>query len=103
MTESDPLVELKKVITQSGVSGPNTSLESNVSLAVSVAITLAFGVSLVMFAVSMIQFITSRGDPKNFEKAMTAAFWSAAGLVLSISLIYLKNIILSAFGLNVGF
>jgi len=51
----------------------------------------------------MIQFITSRGDPKNFEKAMTAAFWSAAGLVLSISLIYLKNIILSAFGLNVGF
>ncbi len=100
--DSNPLNQFNLVIGESGVSGPSGTEGTFVSLAVNIAITLAFGVSLAMFAVSMIQFITSRGDPKNFDKAMTAALWSAFGLILSISLVFLKDIILSWLGLNVS-
>jgi len=53
-----------------------------------------------MLAVSMIQLIISEGDVKNTEKARASVLWSAAGLVLSIILYSLRNLLLTWIGLD---
>lgn len=92
--------KLKDVIDASGVSGPETSLESNVNIFVNASLIIASGVSFAMLAVSMIQLVISEGDPKNSEKARTAVLWSACGLALSVILYSLRTFLLTWIGLD---
>ena len=98
---TNPLTELMTTLKESGITGPDTDLESNVSLIVNVALFLAFGVSFVMFAVAMVQLATSTGDPKRVEKPRDALTWSVVGMVLSLALLTLKKVFLNLLGVDV--
>jgi hypothetical protein len=96
----DVLTQLKSVLTKSEVTGPTTTLESNIGLVVNVALILAFGVSFAMSAVAFIQLATSAGDPKRVEKTKDALTWSVVGMLVSLALITIKNVVVNLLGLE---
>ena len=85
--------------------GRKTDFSDVGSMAIAVAnllIILAFGVSFVMLAYALIQFSTSTGDPKRMEKPQNALVWSVIGMVVSLALFGIKNLILRLLGLDSG-
>lgn len=85
--------------------GRKTDFSDISSMAIAVAnflIIMAFGVSFVMLAYALIQFSTSTGDPKKMEKPQKALTWSIIGMVVSLALFSVKNLILRLLGLDPG-
>lgn len=86
----------------SGIDSPVNDVGSMINIAVNVVSVIAFGVSLVMLAYAFVQYIISTGDPKRLVNPKNALTWSILGLILSLSLFTIKQLILGLLGLNSG-
>jgi len=65
-----------------------------------VFITIAFVVSFLALVISFIQFIISTGDKKAAEKGQKNMLWSGLGIVGCFILYSVKNVLFTAFGIN---
>lgn len=73
---------------------------SLVNTVANVFIVMAFGVSFIMFAYAIIQYITSTGDPKKLEKPQKALFWSFVGMIGSLAVFGIKSLIINLLDLD---
>lgn len=75
-------------------------IPSILGVTVNIFVIVAFGVSFITFAYSLVQFITSTGDPKKLEKPKSALTWSLAGMLLSAVVFTLRKVLLGLLGVD---
>lgn len=69
-------------------------------LLTNVVIIMAFGISFVALAFSLIQFITSTGDKKAVEQAQRSMLWAGLGLFASLAAFPIKDLIFRLLEIN---
>ena len=69
-----------------------------VNVAANVAIIIAFGLSVVAIAVSLIKIVTSSGDPKRADSAKNSLLWGVIGAFFALIAHAIKGILLDLTG-----
>ncbi len=75
-------------------------IPSILGVTVNIFVIVAFGVSFITFAYSLVQFVTSTGDPKKLEKPKNALTWSLVGMLLSAVVFTLRKVLLGLLGVD---
>lgn len=75
-------------------------IPSILGVAVNIFVIVAFGVSFITLAYSLVQFVTSTGDPKRLEKPRSALTWSLVGMLLSAVVFTLRGVIFKLLGVD---
>jgi hypothetical protein len=76
-----------------------TTVSSFVILLANLFIIIAFGLSVVSLALSLVQFATSSGDPKQAQKAQNGIMWSVLGMIIALLAFALKAIFIKFAGI----
>ncbi len=85
-----------------GISGLRANFELGDMSAriLNIVIGLGFGLSIISIAYAMILYITSAGDPNKTQTAWNAFLWGVVAGMISISVLGLRRIILTALGVS---
>lgn len=71
------------------------------AILINVMLGVSFSVSLIMLAFGAFRYVVSSGDPKLIEKSYHTMFWSLIALIMTVLAVAIKNVVTSAFGVNI--
>lgn len=78
--------------------GNLTTIGSIAAIIANVMIGAGFSIAIIGIAYSAVQYIMSRGDPKNISAAWNSFLWSTIAAIVGLAVLVIKAAILNAFG-----